>query len=526
MTRGANPLVSAAGSALTLAGRATVHGLFLERVRERPEAVAVEHGDRRITYAALADRARRLAGLIRARGLKPGDRIAILSENRPEYVEAELAAAMTGTILACQNWRLARDELHHCLQLVEPALALVSERCAPALDAAAPPGLDVLQFGAEYDSALARTDPADPLDDLDPESGLLILYTSGTTGLPKGALISHRAEVARMAAFQLDAGVRPGDGFIAWAPMFHMVSTDHQLATLMSGGTVIVMDGPDAPAIVAALHRHRIGWLVMMPGPAADLIAELRRSGPARPRVACVGAMADLMPRAEVAELTRLLDAPYLNSFGSTETGLPPASRALIPPGTTDYSLDKRISSFCELQLVDPQDRPVPDGEPGEMTIRGPTVFSGYWNAEETNRKDFRGGRFHMGDLFRRNPDGSLSFVDRAKYLIKSGGENIYPAEIERVLLADPRIREAAVIRRPDPKWGEVPVAVIAASEPVTLEDITALCRRSLAGYKRPKGLHVIPVEEFPRSTSGKVQRHELEARFAGPQGNREGQGR
>jgi acyl-CoA synthetase (AMP-forming)/AMP-acid ligase II len=152
-----------------------------------------------------------------------------------------------------------------------------------------------------------------------------------------------------------------------------------------------------------------------------------------------VGAMADLVPLQQIAELTGLLGAPYINSFGATETGLAPASAALLAPGVVPTSLAKRESAFCSLRLVDADDRDVPLGTPGELALRGPTLFSGYWNAPETNAHDFRGGWFHMGDLFVRHADGTLDFVDRAKYLIKSGGENIYPAEIERVLLADPR---------------------------------------------------------------------------------------
>ncbi len=149
--------------------------------------------------------------------------------------------------------------------------------------------------------------------------------------------------------------------------------------------------------------------------------------------------------------------------------------------------------------------------------MRGPTLFSGYWRAPETNAKDFRGGWFHMGDVFVRNPDGTLDFVDRVKYLIKSGGENIYPAEIERVLLQDPRVADAAVVRKRDPKWGEVPVAFVARhDEALTEDELRGRCRAQLAGFKQPKEIHFIPFDAFPRSASGKVQRHELEAEIEG----------
>jgi fatty-acyl-CoA synthase len=225
--------------------------------------------------------------------------------------------------------------------------------------------------------------------------------------------------------------------------------------------------------------------------------------------------MADLVTPHVLAEVTELLGAPYLNSFGSTETGLPPATRSLIAIGEIPNRLSKQQSAFCEVKLVDPDDNEVETGLPGELAIRGPTLFSGYWQAEETNAHDFRGGWFHMGDVFRRNDDGTLDFVDRAKYMIKSGGENVYPAEIERVLMSDPRITEAAVVRAPDAKWGEVPVAFVSRRDStITDADLLGLCRRDLAGYKCPRQFRFIEFSEFPRSTSGKVQRHELEARL------------
>jgi fatty-acyl-CoA synthase len=302
---------------------------------------------------------------------------------------------------------------------------------------------------------------------------------------------------------------------VARAPLFHLASTDHGLATLLRGGTVVIVDGFQIEPLLSALQRHTIGWFVLIPGMIDAFIAGLRAHSIEIKGVGCCGAMADLVPPHVLAELTDLLRAPYLNSFGSTETGLPPATRALIPIGEIPDRLSKQQSAFCDVRLVDPDDNEVATGMPGELAIRGPTLFSGYWQAEETNARDFRGGWFHMGDVFRRNDDGSLDFVDRAKYMIKTGGENVYPAEIERLLMSDPRITEAAVVRTADAKWGEVPVAFVSRRDTtVTEPDLIDLCRRDLAGYKCPRQFRFIEFADFPRSTSGKVQRHELEARL------------
>jgi acyl-CoA synthetase (AMP-forming)/AMP-acid ligase II len=503
---------SSPGSDIWRAGRLTVFEMFRTRVKRQPDALAVEHAGGRISYAELHDRVLRLAAILDQRGLKRGDRVAILSENRPEYVELELAAARNGLIVACQNWRLSTAELRHCITLVEPKLVVVSARYRETL-AGLGLGLPVLDLDADYPGLMAGASPASGPDPfVDPEDGLVILYTSGTTGLPKGALISHRAEIARMTVLAIDLNVTSEDGFVAWAPLFHMGSTDQTLAALMSGGPVIVIDGFNARRIVDAVASHRIGWLLLMPG-SIEPVVEIMRAERVEPKgVKVCGAMADLVPLQLIAELSGIMRAPYLNSFGSTETGLPPGTGATLPPGEIPKSLSKRQSSLCDIRLVDPSGNDVAPGEPGEVAIRGATVFSGYWNAEGTNRSDFRGGWFHMGDLFRQNPDGSYDFVDRAKYMIKSGGENIYPAEIERVLLSDPRIADAVVVRKRDSHWGEVPVAFVARHDDGLSEaDIEQLCRSQLAGYKRPKEVRFIPFADFPRSTTGKILRHELE---------------
>jgi len=256
------------------AGRADLYSIFRTRAQDCAGDLAIEDGSKRLTYAELLGRVDRLAAVFLARGVAPGDRIAILSHNRSEYLEVELAAAGIGAIVACLNWRLARDELRYCIDLVEP-----DPRTGTMVD--------------------------------DPEAGLTILYTSRTMGLPKGPLISHRAHIARSMAFAAQLALDPGDGFIVWAPMFHMAFTDHALATVLRGGTVVMVDGLQPAVINEALSRYRIGWFVMMPGALDAFIAE-RRANPLPVKgIKVCGAMADLVPPHQIAELTALLDTPY-----------------------------------------------------------------------------------------------------------------------------------------------------------------------------------------------------------------------
>ncbi|HEY4183666.1 MAG TPA: AMP-binding protein [Polyangia bacterium] len=508
LQQGGGPLVDRAA-------KSTVASLFVAQARLYPSRVAVQDsaGDG-LTFAELDRRTERLAAALAAQGVGRGARVAVLSENRREYLELFLAAAKLGAAVACQNWRLARGELGRCIALVKPAVAFVSPRHEATWRAASE--LTPVVWGAPYEQLLATAPNQGTATDGEPEDALLILYTSGTTGQPKGAVISHRAEIARNLVIRAEYGIAPTDTYVAWSPLYHMGGADWSLGTLMSGGKVIVVDGFDAARLASVVATEALGWLLLMPGMVGKLADELEARSVRPKGVKLCGVMADLVPPAEIARITTLLNAPYANTFGATETGCPPCSSNRIPVGVAPTRLSKEQSPFCEVRLVDPDDRDVTDGSPGELCMRGPTLFSGYYDAAAVNAAEFRGGWFHMGDVFVRNPDGTMDFVDRVKYLIKSGGENIYPAEIERVLLQEPRVAEAAVVRRPDAKWGEVPVAFVARhDETLTVEALLRRCRAELAGYKQPKEIRFIAEGDFPRSASGKVQRHELEQRLA-----------
>ena len=216
-----------------------------------------------------------------------------------------------------------------------------------------------------------------------------MLYTSGTTGMPKGAVISHRAMVARTLISALDRPFAQDDAYLAWTPMFHMGSTDYVYSTLLRGGKVIVLDGFQADAMAEIIGTERLGWLHLNSAVIDRVIAQVK-SAAIRPKgMKVVGVMADLVPRLQIAELTTLLNAPYANTFGSTETGPVPASKGVIGIGVVPERLSKVQSSLCEIRLVDEHDRDVPDGEPGEVLVRGPSLFSGYWGADTSTPRCF-----------------------------------------------------------------------------------------------------------------------------------------
>ncbi len=504
--------MSAASALVRRAASSTIGSLFAAQARLFPERIAVEDGPTPLSYAALDNAANRAAHAIARYGVKHGERVAVLSENCAAYLVLELACAKLGAILACQNWRLSAAELQRCIDLVAPRLIVVSPRQAGLLSGVAVGGTATLTFGADWERALAAAPEHAIEAEVDPEDPLFILYTSGTTGLPKGAVLSHRCELARAFVMPLDLGIRNADTILGWPPLYHMGGTEPALCALLTGGRVIVQDGFDPARIAATLRRETFGWVSIMPGAVAALIAALENSNAVPKGVANCGVMPDLVPLHEIARVAQLLGASYCNTFGATETGTAPLSGNRIRPGAVPIDLGKSPSPASEIRLVDADDRDVSDGEVGELIMRGATLFSGYWQNEAATADDFRGGWFHMGDLFRRRPDGRYDYVDRRKYLIKSGGENIYPAEIERVLLGDPRVADAVVVRRKDARWGEVPVALVVLRDG-TLQagDLAARCLSELAGFKQPKEIHIVPPERMTRSTTGKIQRRELE---------------
>ena len=467
-------------------------------------------------YEAFNWRVNRLAHGLARLGIRRGDRLGILSENRAEYVEALFAAAKLGVILATFNWRLGEAELEASITVSTPRLILVSQRHGETLARLEHGAETVIAFGDDYEARLTAAPEDEPEAEVGIEDGILIIYTSGTTGAPKGAVISHRAEIARLNVARISYGLTGELTALAWTPMFHVASAGPVIGALCTGGKAVLIDGADINQIHRAIREEPIWWLVLIPG-MLDQLVEALEAEPIIPRgVTLAGAQADLLPRHLIGRASGLLRAPFWNTFGSTEYGLPLASANWFPPGEVPERLTKTQDIMNRIRLVDAEDREVAPGAPGEVAVRSASLFSGYWNAPEVNAAEFRGGWFHTGDILRRNADGGLDFVDRAKYMIKSGGENIYPAEIEALLLADPRVDEAVIIRRADRRWGEVPTAFVASDDAsLTADALDQICRANLAGYKRPKEFRFVALDAFPRSTAGKIQRHRVEAWLA-----------
>jgi len=497
----------------------SVAELFQLQVINNPKALAIiDLDNKKYTYQELLLRVLKLSKFLIKKGIKAKDRIAIISENGLEYIELEIACAKIGAIVAAVNWRLADNEMDYCINLVKPKLIFISEKFKNKVKLTSIKKKSFIIYDAKYELLIKDETPYSGPSLAGGEDILVILFTSGTTGYPKGAKISHRAFIARAMYSAYEYKITKNDTFPAWAPMFHMASTDLAIGSLIIGGSVAFVDGFNVKIIKNLIIKYKLSWLVLMPGMLAEFIKYLRGKNINIRGIKVMGAMADLIPKKQITEITTLLNTPYLNSFGSTETGMPPASAGFIKKKSNNFSLSKVQSSFCEVILVNNNKKILEYGVSGECAIRGPTLFSGYWETEKINLQDFRNGWFHMGDMMRRNKDGTLDFVDRKKYLIKSGGENIYPAEIERVFLSHKNVSESVVVKIKSKKWGESPIAIISINDlneqKDTIIDLRKLCRNYLAGYKQPVEILVIEERDIPRSTTGKVQRHLVEEMY------------
>jgi fatty-acyl-CoA synthase len=517
------------------AGGTTVDALFRRAFRVFADRVAVtsdQPDEPSWTYRELGERTDRLAAGLHASGLRRGDRLAVLSETRPEYVELYTAAARLGVALVTLNVRLHPDELAAVVAGAAPAALVTSGSLAPSAEAIrgrAPsvtawysldpcPGFDEVPR-----SAAPAPEPAARPDDLH-----VVLYTSGTTGPPKGAMITQQAAAIRGLRLAQWFGLTPDDGFIGWLPMFHCAGDESLYGTLLTGGRFACLRRADPARILDLVERDRLSWTLLLPGVITDVLAEPvgeRDLGSFRFAIG----YANMMPTV-VEKLTAKYGIRFCDAFGQTETSYVLA-HGFSGPGETPH-LRKTPTPLVDVRIVeaseatgdghDAEMNEVGVGEPGECVVRGPGLMSGYLDDPAATAEAFRGGWLHTGDVLARAEDGTLAFVDRVKYLIKTGGENVYPAEVELAISGHPGVQEVCAYGVPDERWGEtVKVAVVRApgqdedDRGVTAADIVERCRERLAGFKCPRYVQFLDAADLPRSTTGKLQRHVLALRGA-----------
>ncbi|MFI8910441.1 long-chain fatty acid--CoA ligase [Streptomyces sp. NPDC053513] len=484
------------------------------RARKTPDRVAVVHEDRTLTYGELHERVLRLAHALRALGVARGDRVAYLGPNHPAFLEGLFAAGALGAVFVPLNTRLAAPELAynladsgstvlvHAPEQDGTARAAVAEAGVPHRIALAGPDED---GGLGYEELLAGAG-TDPMDEaVAPEDPCMIMYTSGTTGRPKGAVLSHANITWNSVNVLVDTDLSGDEVTLVVAPLFHTGGLNMTcLPTLLKGGRVVLLGAFDAERVLGLIEDLRVTYMFGVPT-MYDAIA-------ARPRWATADLSSLRTLNCGGAPVPARTIATYLDrglafsqGYGMTEAS----------PGVLFLDREKASEKagsagvphfFTDTRVVGPDGREVGPGERGEVLVHGPNVMSGYWGRPQDTEAAFTDGRWlRTGDIARIDDEGFAYIVDRAKDMFVSGGENVYPAEVEDAVLDHPAVAECAVIGVPDPVWGEVGRAVVVLRPGVRADrdDILGHLTGRLAKYKIPKSLVV--TEALPRTPSGKI---------------------
>jgi fatty-acyl-CoA synthase len=468
-----------------------------------PDAVALRSPDERIPYAALQARIAAMAALLAAEGIGPGDRVAFLGQNHPAQLVLLFACARLGALQVPLNWRLAVPELRFILEDSGARLLLATPAMAAAGAAALPPGCRLLE-------AEAMPPPAAPPPALGgPEDPVLLVYTSGTTGRPKGAILDQRALLFNALNAQHCFGLTAADRVLTVLPLFHVGGLNIQTTpALLAGAEVVLLPRFEPEAFFAAVAAERPSLTLLVPAVMQALVAHPGWATADLASLRAVGAGSSDVPL-PLIEAFHARGIPVQQVYGATET-CPIAicqtrAAALAAPGSIGLP-----ALHGEARVVDAAGREAPPGIPGEIQLRGPHLARGYWGAPDATREAFREGWFASGDVGLRDAEGRYWFTDRLKHVIISGGENIYPAELERVLRTAPGVREGAVCGRPDPRWGEVPVAVVVPGPDFEAGAVLRHFEGQLARFKHPRA--VVTVAALPRTALGKVQVEALRA--------------
>ncbi|WP_019931247.1 fatty-acid--CoA ligase FadD5 [Nocardia sp. BMG111209] len=488
-----------------------------------PDRTAIRYLDESTTWRELDDRSRAFAAALHRRGVRFGDRILMALLNRTEYLEAVLGATLIGAIPVPVNIRMSPAEVSYLVTDSGAEVVVTEKLLAPLMDAVrASTGtietLIVVDNGddpahLDYETLLTE-DPSDlPETDVPEDTVALIMYTSGTTGKPKGAMLTH-TNLQAQAVITINSvqGGSDDDVTSVVPPIFHIAGLAAFAPVLYRGIRAVIhpLGAFDPDAMLDTMEREGTTSVFMVPAQWQAVCAAQK----ARPRTLALRTISWGAAPASDTVLTAMNEtfprALNMTAFGQTEmspvTCVLEGKDALRKLGSVG-----KVVPAVTARIVDPMMNDVKPGEVGEIVYRGPNLMKGYWRNPQGTADAFRGGWFHSGDLVREDEDGFLYVVDRAKDMIISGGENIYCAEVENALYSHPSISEAAVIGRADEKWGEVPVAVIVLApgiDNLSLPDLEPHLNENLARFKHPKDLVI--VDELPRNASGKVVKPEL----------------
>ncbi|MBP9129643.1 MAG: AMP-binding protein [Steroidobacteraceae bacterium] len=475
-----------------------------------------------ISYGELHERVMRMAGWLASHGIVTGDRVACLALNSKAYTEFFLALASIGAVLVPLNIRHAASELRF---IIEDAGARACFACGQlaslaeaALDGNATVQLKILhgpsrEGWTDFSNLTAAGNPARGMEpSVSGESLFMLLYTSGTTGKPKGCMIPQRTWTGYAANMAACFGMGETDVYLAFLPYFHVAGFGTALSQLILGGTIVTAPLADPKLFYRLIAEHRVSIVFLVPGISAAFIADESRAATdtSSLRTFISGAGVEKLELVDAVEAQ--LGAKYYGIYGQTEAGgkVTWADSRMLRDDPTTYG---HVMPFCDYMLADNDDHDVPPGAIGELCVRSSTVMLGYWNHPAATAETLKNDWHHTGDLFVQLANGQVKMVDRKKYLIKTGGENVYPQEVEQVLLRHEAVADAAVIGIPDERWGEAVKAfiVLKPGRELTRAAIADWVGAHIAGYKKPR--HVEFVAALPRNASGKVVKADLVTR-------------
>lgn len=482
--------------------------------RERGDAPALTFAGCTQSFAELDASSSRLANLLVSRGIRSGDRVGVLSKNCSAYFEILIGASKVGATVVGLNWRLSAREMADILRDCEPALLFHDDRGAQLL----PPDLTcpTIAFGEPYGDACKAMSASDPEYPSRAHEIALILYTSGTTGLPKGVMLSNEAMsyTAKLAAAW---GMGPSSVNLVAMPLFHIGGCGYGSSTYMAGGHTVLVAEVDVEEILALIPRYHVTHTFLVPS-----VVQMMLNAPAvtdadlsSMELLMYGAspMGDVLLRRAI----EMLGCNFMHAYGMTESA---GTVVILPPDKHDpdgsrpdllKSCGKPLP-WVDVRIIDPATmRDAPAGTVGEIWLKSPMIMDGYWrNPDATAEIVVEDGWFRTGDAAYADEEGYIFLFDRFKDMIISGGENIYPAEIENVLNGHEAVSQVAVIGVPHEKWGETPAAfvVLKPGVPATTDELLAYTRRNLATYKCPSVIKL--VDALPRNATGKLLKPEL----------------
>lgn len=487
----------------------------------RPGSLAIHdlHTGRKFSYAELDRRIDRLAGALAARGIGRGDRVALLAPNGPEYFELQFACGRLGAIMLPLNWRLAVPELRYILGDSTPALLIHDAGFADAAFQLADQRLEIdpERPDSAYERALLDAPAAPPPCPLTHDDIAMVMYTSGTTGHPKGAIITHGMNFWNCVNLGIPALIGPQTVQLVVLPLFHTGGLNcYANPVLHAGGSLLIMRTFDPGAALDCISDPALGitHFFAVPAPYQFMMQHPSFQGAdlSRLQIAGVGGAPCALA---ILQTWQARGVPLVQGWGMTETS---------PAGTMLDAADaiRKVGSagkalmHTAIRIVDDENHDVAPGGIGELLIKGPNITPGYWNNPDATARSFTDGWLHTGDAARQDEEGFVYIVDRWKDMYISGGENVYPAEVENVLFEIPGVADAAIIGVPNERWGEVGLAVIVRKpdQPVAEADVIRHCLAKLARFKVPQS--VTFVDALPRNATGKVLKRDLRVRFVG----------